>query len=175
MNIFLSHAIADKSIIENISTTLKPYGLNFFIAEHTRSVDSTITEKIETMIRQSDIVLVLLTEKGYNSHFVQQEIGYIKSLKKPFIQVVQLGFENQIKGFNYGKDYIQLDPSNIDAAIIEIKKDLLSFRDRIIAQKKMNKERVIAAQIAEAQRKKQQENTALGILAGLVVLAIASE
>ena len=175
MNIFLSHAIADKTIIENIEKTLKPYGLIFFIAEHTRSVDSSITEKIEAMIQKSDIGLVLLTEKGYNSHFVQQEIGYLKSQRKPFIQVIQMGFENQIKGFNYGKDYIQLDPNNTDAALEEIKKDLLKFRKRIITQYTIKQEQMIATQKAEAQRKKQNENTALGILAGLLVLAIASE
>ena len=78
INIFLSHAIADKTIIANIKKTLKPYGLNFFIAEHTRSVDSSISEKIEAMIQKSNIGLVLLTEKGYNSHFVQQENNYKK-------------------------------------------------------------------------------------------------
>jgi hypothetical protein len=175
MNIFLSHAIADKSIIENIEKTLKPYGLNLFIAEHTRSVDSNITEKIELMIQNSHIGLVLLTEKGFNSHFVQQEIGYLKSLKKPFIQVIQLGFENQIKGFNYGKDFIQLDPNNINATVEEIKKDLLKFRKRIIFQNKMKHDQIIAAQKLETQRKKQNENTALGILAGLLVLAIVTE
>lgn len=175
INIFLSHAIADKTIIANIKKTLKPYGLNFFIAEHTRSVDSSITEKIEAMIQKSNIGLVLLTEKGYNSHFVQQEIGYMKSLKKPFIQVIQMGYENQIKGFNYGKDYIQLDPTNTDAALEEIKKDLLNFRNKIIAQNKIKQVQIIAVKKAEAERKKQNENTALGILAGLLVLAISSK
>jgi Ser-tRNA(Ala) deacylase AlaX len=118
---------------------------------------------------------VLLTEKGYNSHFVQQEIGYMKSLKKPFIQVIQVGYENQIKGFNYGKDYIQLDPNNTDAALEEIKKDLLNFRNKIIAQNKIKQVQIIAVKKAEAERKKQNENTALGILAGLLVLAIASK
>lgn len=174
MNIFLSHAISDKTIIKNIEKTLKRYGLNFFIAEHTRSVDSSITEKIEAMIQKSDIGLVLLTENGFNSHFVQQEIGYLKSLKKPFIQVIQLGLENQIKGFNYGKDYIQLDPIDLDLAVEQIKKDLLKFRQKMNAHR-VKQSKIILAQEAEAKRKKQNEKFALGVLASFLVLAIASK
>lgn len=39
----------------------------------------------------------------------------------------------------------------------------------------MKHDQIIAAQKLETQRKKQNENTALGILAGLLVLAIVTE
>jgi nucleoside 2-deoxyribosyltransferase len=112
MKVFISHALTDQDILKRIKETLEPHGLQLNIAEHYVDIERSITQKIENMIIQSDIALILLTQNGFNSHFVQQEIGYIKSLNKPFIQVVQSGFENKIKGFNYGHDYFELDPNH---------------------------------------------------------------
>lgn len=184
MNIFLSHAIADQDLIKTIQKTLEPYKIKFLIAEHTRDHELNITEKIEALIRKSDIGLVLLTESGYNSHFVQQEIGYIKSLKKPFIQVIQKGFESKIKGFNFGKDYILLDLNNSNVALNQLREDLLKFFNKI--SKKKEAERKILEvkkyqefKYAEQRRRKiheekQQANAAFAVLAGLLILGIAS-
>ena len=138
MNIFLSHSMADKELINNIKLILEPHGLKFFIAEHTIDTQRTITEKIESLIRKSNFALVLLTENGFNSHFVQQEIGYLKSLGKPFLQVVQEGIEKKIKGFNFGRDYIQLDSKNPSIAIDKIKEVLL------VAYKKLKRQKTLA-------------------------------
>ncbi len=79
MKVFLSHAISDKELIEMFQTSIKKTGVELVIAEHNFSLNETITQKIESMIRQSHIALFLLTENGFNSAFVQQEIGYIHS------------------------------------------------------------------------------------------------
>ena len=103
MKIFISHSLADQNLIREFKNTLEPHNITLLIAEHYNNLENNITEKIENMIRESDVALILLTENGFASHFVQQEIGYIKSQKIPYLQLVELGFENKIKGFNYGK------------------------------------------------------------------------
>lgn len=106
MKVFISHSLADHNLIKRIKDTLEPHGLKLFIAEHYIDIERTVTEKIENMIKQCDVALILLTQSGFDSHFVQQEIGYIKGQNIPFLQIIQSGLESKIKGFNYGKDYI---------------------------------------------------------------------
>ncbi len=125
MKIFISHSSLDQELIRKIKNTLEPYGITPLIAEHNIDLENSITEKIENMIKQCDVALILLTENGFNSQFVQQEIGYIKSLNKSYLQLVQLGYENKIKGFNYGKDYVPFDTTNQEYALEKIKKTLL--------------------------------------------------
>jgi nucleoside 2-deoxyribosyltransferase len=88
MKIFISHAIKDAELIENIKVYLEPHNIDLLIAEHYIDTQNTITHKIENMIKVCDVALFLLTENGFNSHFVHQEIGYIQSLKKPMLQLV---------------------------------------------------------------------------------------
>jgi hypothetical protein len=132
----------------------------------------TITEKIERMILNCDVCLVLLTNEGYNSHFVQQEIGYIKSLKKPFLQVIQKGLENKIRGFNYGKDYVQLDEADPNYAIAKVERILMSYwRRKVNSSRKsklsISKNRQVniqsrASRIREEQIKRQENSMKIG-------------
>ena len=127
MKVFISHALTDQDILKRIKETLEPHGLQLNIAEHYEDIERNITSKIENLIIQSDIALILLTQNWFNSHFVQQEIGYIKSLKKPFIQVVQSGLEKEIRGFNYGYDYFELDPNQPNIALEKVKRRILNY------------------------------------------------
>lgn len=127
MKIFVSHAIKDSKLIDDLKSSLEPHGLQLLIAEHHSDIHhSTITEKIEAMIESSNIALILLTSNGFNSNFVQQEIGYIKSSKIPYLQIVEGGIERKITGFNYGKGYIEYCPDSPQKAIEKIELRLLS-------------------------------------------------
>lgn len=105
MKIFVSHSLNDNNLIQVLKQNLEPKGIILLLAEHYQELTGTITQKIENMILTCDVALVLLTENGFNSNFVQQEIGYINSCKKPLLAVVQSGLQNKITGFQYGKDY----------------------------------------------------------------------
>lgn len=134
MKIFLSHAIADVELITRLKRNCNLHGLQLLIAEHTIDVNKTITEKIEEMIKESHIALFLLTENGSNSDFVKQEIGYAQALKKPALYIVQKG--QKIKGFNYGNDFIELDPIKPHEAIKKSISVLLHFWKKIQEVKK---------------------------------------
>lgn len=174
MNIFISHSLADKELLKSIESNLKPHGLTLFIAEHFEDVEKTITEKIESMINNCHLALILLTENGYNSHFVQQEIGYIRSKGKPYLQIVQKGFQNKIKGFNYGKGYILIDPSNPTAAIARAKEIIMDYWNKLY--EKEQRELAQYQQQLEAQRKKEESDKAIATVAlvSLIFLAIGS-
>lgn len=67
MKIFVSHAIKDNKLIDDLKLAVEPHGLQLLLAEHYSDMNhSTITEKIETMIAESNVALILLTENGFN-------------------------------------------------------------------------------------------------------------
>lgn len=181
MKIFISHALVDQELIKGIKQSLEPHGLTLFIAEHYEDIERTITEKIENMIKQSDIALILLTKNGYKSVFVQQEIGYIQSQKKPYLQVVQTGLEKKIKGFNYGRGYVLLDPKQPNLALEKVKRSLLSYwkkkdeehRQKLVSRKReieRKKDEVFLQQLEEKRRK--DEAAAKLVLGGLATFLV---
>lgn len=155
MKVFLSHAIHDKELVNRLKNKCAVCGLELLIAEHTYAVDKTITQKIELMIKESKIALFLLTAKGNESKFVQQEIGYAKSLNKPSIYLVQVG--SQTTGFAYGHDYIEFDPEQPDIAIKKAISSMVSHLNNMIEKQK-------------------EDNKVFGLLiGGLIGLALLSE
>lgn len=155
MKVFLSHSIADKDLIAAFKKRCDKKGLQLLIAEQMLSVDQTITDKIESMIRDSKVALFLLTTNGNDSKFVQQEIGYVQSIKKPAIYIVQKG--NQVTGFAYGRDYIELDSERPDLAI----------------GKAINRLQLHWDKLKETEKKEKQT---VGILiAGLIALVLISD
>ncbi len=166
MKIFISHAISDKKLIQQIKLTLEPHGITLLIAEHFIDLQHTITEKIEEMIDSCDVALVLLTESGFNSTFVQQEIGYIQKAGKPFLQVVQTGLVEKISGFNFGREYITLNPENPDAAIGQVRSAILEHW-RKTEEEEARKKHEEQKQIEE---KRRQASSAIVIAIGLLLL-----
>jgi hypothetical protein len=151
MKVFLSHAIVDKDLIIALKIRCSKNGLQLLIAEHSIGLNKTITEKIELMIRDSAVALFLLTANGDESKFVQQEIGYVQSIKKPALYIVQKG--KQVTGFAYGRDYIELDPENPDEAIKKALNRLLLHWEKlkeIEIQERKNAGLFIAALVAFA-------------------------
>ena len=103
------------------------------------------------MIKDSAVALFLLTANGDESKFVQQEIGYVQSIKKPALYIVQKG--KQVTGFAYGRDYIELDPENPDEAIKKaLNRLLLHWKklQEIEIQERKNAGLFIAAVVAFA-------------------------
>lgn len=131
MKIFVSHALTDKDLISKLNNSLKPYGITLLVAEHYVSMTSTITEKIEGMIDTCDAALILLTQNGFNSNFVNQEIGYIKKAKKLSFNVIEKGLEDKITGFIYGHDYITYDPAIPNDSIVKITNRFVAYYKKL--------------------------------------------
>ena len=138
MKVFLSHSIADKDLVTTFKNSCGKHGLQLLVAEHVVSVDNTITDKIESMIMESKVALFLLTTNGNNSKFVQQEIGYVQREKKPALYIVQKG--NDVTGFAYGRDFIELDVERPDLAIKKAINRLLQHWNKLKETEKKEKE-----------------------------------
>ena len=163
MNVFVSHSIIDKALITQFDSALKSTGIKLIVAEHHFDVERTVTEKIKDQIRSADFALILLTKNGFDSKFVQQEIGFINSQKMPFIQLVEKGIEKQITGFNFGREYISYDRESPEKSIEKTKDEMIKFLTR-----KRKKEQI---KKTEEQKTNNQLKIGLGILASLIALA----
>jgi hypothetical protein len=171
MKLFISHAIRNKQLLETLRINLEPYGIELLIAEHFEDLENDVTRKIENLIEVCDIALILLTEEGYNSVFVQQEIGYLLKAKKPYLQLIQKGI--QIKGFNYGKGGIELDPENHEIAISKTRKILLNYWQKM-QNDRIKKNREIQRKVAlQIQRKQEEKLMNIGLGAGIGLLFAA--
>ena len=175
MKIFISHAISDKKLIQTLINSISPLGIQLLVAEHYISTRSNITTKIEQFIDKSDLAIILLTENGFNSNFVHQEIGYIRKARKPLIQIVENGHENKITGFIYGRDYLKYDPKNPDLLVDQLRNLLIKIRNQKLKAAHQKKIQQVNANRALIAQKKKQENITFGVLAGILALTFASE
>lgn len=100
----------------------------------------------------------------------------INSLKKPYLQLVQSGFEKKLSGFNFARDYILYDPANPEIAIKRTKNILLNYWNKLV-DKQLSEQRKINLQkyrIEMKQKEKEEKQliVGLGILAGIVALRL---
>lgn len=167
MKIFISHSMKDYSLLQNIESILKPNGLTLLIAEHHYDTQNTISDKIRNMIDTCDIGLVLLTENGFNSGFVREEIGHLDAKGKPMILVIQQGFEKKYSGFRFGHDYILLDPLNPTLTIDKIKNLMLNHWQ---AQQEAERLRY-KLELEEQERRNRNGLFAIGALVTFLILA----
>jgi len=161
MKIFISHSIKDINLINAIKQILEPYGITLFIAEHYLNLVGNVTQKIQYMIDNCDLALVVLTEHGFNSNFVQQEIGFIHRANKPSINLVEKGLETMLTGFIYGNDMILFDPKNPYPELNKTRNILLNHWERI-------QQEVFFKKLEEQQ--KNNAKAVFGFLAGIFIL-----
>jgi len=68
-----------------------------------------LSEKITRLIDNADFCVVLLTENGVGSAYVNQEVGYIIKSKKALIPLVSKGIPSQKLSLLQGAEYIQIE------------------------------------------------------------------
>ncbi len=88
-----------------------------YMFEHDQQPGTMIADKIEKEIKNSSIVLVLLTTNSKDANFVNQEIGCAKGANIPLIALIQSGIDKNKLGFLSGVEYIPFEPSNLDRSI----------------------------------------------------------
>ena len=114
LKIFISHSVADLNLVIRLHELLTSTGVIVYVAELQPQPGAVISRKIEEMIRESDYVLVLLTENGRRSPFVNYEVGLAKGLNKSVIPLVQRGL--QVSYFQ-GIDVVYFDKEDPEQTV----------------------------------------------------------
>jgi len=117
MELFLSHATADADLVGLITSRLEPLGVVVYAAEHDNQAGTNVHAKVADALRRCDLMVVLLTAAGYNSHYVHQEIGFAQRANKLTIPMVTSVAARRGLGMLEGIEYIQVDEDEPSEAL----------------------------------------------------------
>lgn len=151
--VFLSHSYSDRAVVAAIHDQLAASGIEVWISEQHPEPGSQVSEKILEAIRQTDVLVVLLTEASSVSQYVQQEIGAALIAKKPVVPLATFDVPPDRLGMLAGVEWLRVDPSNANAAGAELSVWLLKRRDL---------------------KERQQALTAVMVVGLILLLALAS-
>jgi len=116
--IFISHSTVDTQIVRELEKRLDNYGYQAIIAEDIPKPGAILEEKFKAKIRESTIVLAILTEDSIRSKWVLLETEYAKQIGKPLIPLKEesLIIESSIEWFVFSKSW---DPDRIFQKVME--------------------------------------------------------
>lgn len=134
--VFISHSTRDQRIVVALSNILSKFGINVFVAEWYLTPGQRLDRKAFRAIENSDCVVVLLTQNGIRSAWVQQEIGYALKTGKPLIPLVEKGITSAELGALQGREYIKYDPYQPQQSLLKISTYVKSLKLRKEEQEK---------------------------------------
>lgn len=127
-SVFLSHNSKDKELVEKIEQSLWREGIRPYLFETDPQPGGSLAEKIENAISNSDAFVVLITEEGQFSKWVNAEIGYAKAEEIPIIPLVDKTIKNPDLPFIGDSEYIRINIKNIEDTLPVLIKDLSKRR-----------------------------------------------
>jgi len=134
--VFISHSTRDQGLVIALANILSNFGINVFIAEWYLTPGERLDKKVFSEIDNSDCMVVLLTQNGIRSSWVQQEIGYALSTNKIPIPLVEKGIRPEDLAALQGTDYIEYDPYQPQQALIKASTYVRSLKLRKEEQEK---------------------------------------
>ena len=76
MNVFISHATADKDVAEGLASELKEHGLSVTHPDADAAPDYNVALRVGKALERADAIVVLLSPKAVKSEQVRGEIEY---------------------------------------------------------------------------------------------------
>jgi hypothetical protein len=115
-DVFLSHAAADRELAQKIFQRGHEADIRVYLYQHHQSPGVTIERKVLPKIANADMVVVLFTNEGAQSAYVNQEVGAAMAFERRVIALVERGVAEQRLGMLNGVEYLPL-VSNTDAVL----------------------------------------------------------
>ncbi len=97
VTVFVSHSTNDLHLVRQLANYLDNFGIEAIIAEDTPEPGKKLDEKFQTEIRNSKLLLALLTSDGIRSDWVRYEIEYADKIGKPLLLLKESGVAIQSK------------------------------------------------------------------------------
>lgn len=91
MRVFISHAYKDELLVKNVSAALERVGIEVWNATRDVSSIERWSDEVEQALRDSDAMVVVLTDDALRSNWVRKEIQYAlgeKGYRKRLIPVL---------------------------------------------------------------------------------------
>lgn len=118
--VFLSHSVGERPLAERIRAHLGAIDIRVYLFERDSQPGRSVADKTQAAIRTSDAVVVLLTEAGAASHYVNQEIGYALGQRKAVIPLVGPQVDAGDLAMLNGVEYLRLDAHDAQAAMMQL-------------------------------------------------------
>lgn len=109
--LFVSHAASDREVVENLLRPIRNLPVDVALAEEELE-PGTARRDLEGQVKNSDVLLPILTDAGAADPLVNQEIGYAVAQDKPILPVVT--DESNLTGHVSGVDATTYDRSNLE-------------------------------------------------------------
>lgn len=103
-NIFISYTHQDKKFVEKLVQSLKIKRFNIIYDEDVIKVGDNIKDTILKTIDNSDLVILVISEKNTSDTFLKYELDYAKEKSKRILPIVldtNSQIPDQIKGIRY--------------------------------------------------------------------------
>lgn len=124
MEVFISHADADKDIAENIKELIENAGAVAKLSTYEIDPTKTVINKIKDAIRNSDVGVILWTKNSKGREWILQEAGALAITNKPLTVFVADDTE-PMGGIVKDLQYIRLnDEHAIEQYVTWIKKTI---------------------------------------------------
>jgi len=134
--VFISHSTRDRRLVISLANILSKFGINISVAEWYLTPGQRLDKKVFNKIENSDCVVVLLTQNGLRSNWVQQEIGYTLKTGKPLIPLVEKGITPGDLAALQGREYIEYNPYQPQQALLKVSTYVKSLKLRKEEQEK---------------------------------------
>lgn len=119
---FISYSFQDKDIMGRLKKTLQNDGIKCYVAQHDEDYGSSLSEKLEKAIDDSDTVIAIVTKNSSSSSSVGSEIGYAKKAGTRIIPFVESGVSVPV--MLQGIEYVSFTYSALDSACQRISRFL---------------------------------------------------
>jgi hypothetical protein len=167
LRVFVSHAIGNDElpIVHHLAAALLGVGVEAYLGVYDREPGSPLGAKIQRSIDASDLVVVLLTKKGVESAWVNQEVGYAIGRGKKVLPFVEKGLDTE--GMLHGVEYFVFDP----AKPVDQVATMTNYLSYLNSQKQLDETRQ-ALELAQADAERNAEIAAAVVGVGLILLLI---
>jgi hypothetical protein len=118
--VFISHDTNDETLARWLKEQVEAAGHVAWVAEWDYQPGARLTDKVKQNLRDSDAYIVLLTEDGYASPYVQQEAGYAAMSGKLAIALVEKSLAALPMGMFTDVEQVRFDRNDLAASTAAI-------------------------------------------------------
>jgi tetratricopeptide (TPR) repeat protein len=112
-SVFISHSSKDDGVVRELRHALELRGIRVWADSEELKGGDALEPRIRTEIDGSDAVLVVLSIAALNSKWVQREIKYALSLKKPVIPLLRSGVEVGALGLLFDEEPVAISIESV--------------------------------------------------------------
>jgi hypothetical protein len=121
--VFLSHSLKDKELVDSMAKSLSETGsVKALTAEETPQPGTVLKDRVKELIKQSIIVIAVITEDSKHSEWVNWEIGYSEGIGRTVVPFLEEGVK--VTGTLEGIERIRFERHNPVEALKPIEKSI---------------------------------------------------